>query len=45
MVNCRVIRIFKKNITVNILENGLVANLSSEDIFDKSYDVDLTSKF
>lgn len=36
---------YKKNLTVKILDNGLVGNIAADDIYDKNADFDLTNKF
>jgi hypothetical protein len=45
IVNVRVIKVYKKNLTVKILDNGLIGNLAADDIYDKNVDFDLINKF
>ena len=40
-----IIQVYKKNLTVKILDNGLIGNLAADDIYDKNVDFDLINKF
>lgn len=44
-MNCKVLRVYKKNLTVKIVDNGMSASIAIEDILDKHMEQDLTLKY